>query len=255
MIKVVINGIWGRMGQELARAISSDEKFELVGGVDTRAGEWGTGIPVVSEGDQIIPKAEVVIDFSLPAGALNILESCVRNGKPLVTGTTGFESGQLEKFRSAGAGIGIVQAFNFSIGINLLLRVVTQAAGVLQGKSDIEIVETHHRMKKDAPSGTALMLAQKLAETLNRPPEDRLLFGRHGRELQRLDEIGIHSVRGGSVVGEHQVLFLGENENLTFSHQALNRKIFVDGALQAAEWIVRQKPGLYSMQDVLGFSG
>lgn len=253
MIKVAVNGALGRMGREVIRALRERTEFSPVGGIDRISGEVEGGIPVHTEADEIVSRADVVIDFSLPAGTAQIVKVCSRLKTPLISGTTGLSADQMNLLHESGSEIAVVYAANFSIGINLLLRLVEITAGVLKEKADVEIVETHHRMKKDAPSGTALLLAQRITETLGKSADSALQFGRHGKELSRGKEIGIHSLRGGSVIGEHQVYFFAENENLVLSHQALNRKIFVDGALLAAEWILNQPAGFYSMQDVLGF--
>ncbi len=251
MIRVGINGILGRMGQELVQGLKASDKFLLVGGIDLHSPEEGGAYLVTEDAGKLYPRCDVIIDFSLPEGALAALENCLKYKKPLVTGTTGLSQSQLQKFRLAGREIPLVQSFNFSVGINLLLRLVQEAARVLGATADIEIVEKHHRMKKDAPSGTALMLAEKIARELNRSEQETFVFGRQGKNLNRGDEIGIHAVRGGSVVGEHTIYFLGKNENVTLSHQALNRRIFVDGALRAAEWVLGKPAGLYTMNDVL----
>ena len=253
MIRIVINGIAGRMGREILSVLEARPKFSLIGGIDLKKIEGKDHIQVSQNPMDLLPKTDVVIDFSLPQGALNVLYACLTLQKPLVTGTTGLTEEEIEKFRKAGDKIPVVQAFNFSIGINLLVELVTQAARVLKDKTDTEIVEIHHRMKKDAPSGTALMLAEAIARGRGQEISENITIGRRGKDLSRGSEIGIHSLRGGTVIGEHEVHFFGMNENLTFSHRALNRKIFVDGALTAAEWIVHQKPGYYRMKDVLGF--
>ena len=253
MLRIALNGISGRMGRELVSSITSNRDFKLIGGIDPMSDSPIEGIKVSHTADKILPDADVVIDFSLPEGAMQILGACQKMKKPLVTGTTGLTEDQLKKFKAAGKTIPIVQAFNYSVGINLMLKLVAMAAQVLKGKCDVEIVETHHRRKKDAPSGTALTLANRIAEELHLSDKKDLKFGRYGKDVPRGKEIGIHSLRGGSVIGEHTVSFFGENENLSIAHQALNRKIFVDGALLAAQWIVTKKNGLYSMQDVLNF--
>ncbi len=251
MIKIAINGILGRMGQELVTALQDSETFQLVGGLDARVEAGPHDYPVTADPAQVLPRCDVAIDFSGPSGAMDILQSCLKYQKPLVSGTTGLTPEQRDAFRQASHAIPIVQSFNFSVGINLLLKLVELAARILKESVDIEIVEKHHRFKKDAPSGTALLLAERIARELNLSGEDAFVFGRHGKELQRGKEIGLHAVRGGAVVGEHSVFFLGENENVTLHHQALNRRIFVDGALRAAKWVLDKPAGLYTMDQVL----
>ncbi|GAB4339859.1 MAG: 4-hydroxy-tetrahydrodipicolinate reductase [Calditrichia bacterium] len=255
MLKIAINGIMGRMGQELVRQINAYPDFELVGGIDRQKPEEKYPYPVETNPETVVALADVVIDFSLPAGAIAVLKACRNSGKKLVTGTTGFSDEEMKFFREAAREIAIVQAFNFSIGINLLAVALEMVSGVVGRKSDIEITEVHHRHKKDAPSGTALLLAgavwQGMGATNDEAP---LVFGREGRNLARGSEIAVHSLRGGSVVGEHTVHFLGENESLTFTHKAQNRGLFADGALMAARWVAEQTPGLYGMSEVLGLN-
>ena len=253
MIKVVINGILGRMGIEVVNILQDDERFQLVGGIDIKKEALPAHIPIVSDPESMVAEADVVIDFSLPEGALKIVRSCQNYQKPLVTGTTGLRENELEIFRSAAQHVPIVQAFNFSVGINLMNKLVELGTKVLKNKADIEITEIHHRLKKDAPSGTAMMLAKTISEVKNKSVEEISQYGRNGKDLSRGDEIGIHALRGGAVIGEHQVNFFSNNENISIKHQALNRRLFVDGALLAAEWIIDKSPELYTMQNVLGF--
>lgn len=255
MIKVVINGILGRMGQALVSKITDLSEFELVGGIDRRLPEEALPYPVKTDPETIIPAADVVIDFSLPEGALAVLQACRKNGTSLVSGTTGFSDREMQLFRDAAADIAIVQAFNFSIGINLMAVLLERVSAVLGQQTDVEITEVHHRHKKDAPSGTAILLAEAVRRGRKDVGEKiPLLYGRQGRDLHRGNEIAVHSLRGGSVVGEHTVHFLGENESLMLTHRAQNRGLFVDGALTAARWVSGQPAGLYSMRDVLGLT-
>lgn len=252
MIKLAINGIMGRMGQEVLKTAVADAQFEVIGGIDP-VREPQPPVRVSDSPETVVKQADVVVDFSTPEGTAEVLGACLRHKKPLVTGTTGLDSDQRVKLTEAARGIAIVQAANFSIGINVLARLVELTADTLKDAADVEIVEIHHRMKKDAPSGTALFLAQKIADRRKRIPKPAFKFGRHGTGLHREKEIGIHSLRGGQVVGEHRISFLGENENIVLTHQALNRGIFAGGALRAARWVIGQPPGLYGMNDVLGF--
>ncbi|MFZ0392025.1 MAG: 4-hydroxy-tetrahydrodipicolinate reductase [Calditrichia bacterium] len=251
MISVAVNGAGGRMGRAILQELRDSKVFQAACGFDPSGGELA-GVPVLPPGSEIPAEVQAVIDFSLPGGAIEILNQCRKQQIPLVSGTTGLDESQMADFQKAAEDIPVVQAFNFSIGINLLLKLTETAAGILKN-SDVEIVETHHRNKKDAPSGTALLLAEKVAQALGKSREELLQYGRRGKELSRGSEIGLHSLRGGSVIGEHQVHFLGENENLLLQHSALNRTIFVEGALQAVRWVIDQKPGLYGMPRVLGF--
>lgn len=252
MIRVAINGIWGRMGQELSAAILKDESLALVGGIDTLETFYSEKFCVSTNPDEILTEADVALDFSSPEGAAAIAEACRKHRVPLISGTTGLSEAQQSRLRELASHVAVVQAFNFSQGINLLINLIQKAAAALRGKFDGEIVEIHHRNKKDSPSGTALLLARALLQGLGVPEKENILFGRQGFQAQRGPEITLHSLRGGSVVGEHQVHFLGNHENIVITHQALSRAVFVEGALRAVHWIPSQKPGYYTMQDVLG---
>lgn len=195
---------------------------------------------------------EVLIDFSSPAGTVEAALYCQKKGLPLVTGTTGLDDDQQAVLRDASAQIAIVQSGNMSLGITLLRQLVAQASEALES-FDIEILETHHRHKKDSPSGTALLLGEAAARARGASLSQRAKFGRHGREDTRHpDEIGFAVRRGGGVYGEHDVSFMSEGETVTLSHQALSRDAFARGALTAARWVIGQQPGLYGMDDVLG---
>ncbi len=252
MIHVILNGILGRMGTEITKSFLNQKDIKLIGGVDKTEKMVGDGIPVSKSPDEILPDADLSIDFSLPEGTVEIAQSCLKFKKPLVTGTTGLSEKQQKAIINLSKEVPVVQASNFSIGINLMNQLIRTAAKILRGAVDAEIVETHHRHKKDAPSGTALMLGRNLAEVLE-VDEESFRLGRSGGNLTRENEIAFHSLRGGSVIGEHQVHFLCENENINITHQALSRAVFVDGVLKAVKWISSQPAGLYDMKDVLGF--
>lgn len=252
MIKIIINGILGRMGTEIARRISKEADMQLIGGIDKTETTLEGGIPVAKSPDKLLPQADLVIDFSLPEGTAAIAAACLKFKKPLITGTTGISKEQQLVIDNLSKEVPVVQASNFSIGITLLNQLMRTAGQVLKGSVDAEIVETHHRLKKDSPSGTALTLGKTLARALG-ADEKSFKFGRSGGQLTRENEIAFHSLRGGSVVGEHQVHLLCENENIIITHQALSRAVFVDGVLKATKWIGSKTAGLYDMKDVLGF--
>lgn len=253
MNKIIINGILGRMGTEIARRISKEADMELIGGIDKTETTIEGGIPVAKSPDKLLPQADLIIDFSLPEGTAAIAEACLRFKKSLVTGTTGLSKEQQMAIDNLSKEVPVVQASNFSIGITLVNQLIGIAGQVLKGSVDAEIVETHHRLKKDSPSGTALTLGRTLARALG-VEEKSFQFGRSGGQLTRGNEIAFHSLRGGSVVGEHQVHMLSENENIIITHQALSRAVFVDGVLKAAKWIGAKSAGLYDMRDVLEFA-
>jgi len=242
MTRIIITGSKGSMGRALLACAPHHRELEVVGQID--------------QGDDlhdVIGRGDVVIDFSSHTATPGVAELCAAHKKAMVIGTTGHsDSGkaQIADFKSR---IPIVWSSNFSTGVNALFWLTRQAAEILGAGYDMEIVEMHHRLKKDAPSGTAKSLAEILAEAR----ESQLpKVARHGREgivgERTREEIGIHSVRGGDVVGDHTVIFATAGERVELTHKASSRETFAHGALRAALWVVRQKPGLYDMQDVLG---
>ncbi|MHC5163112.1 MAG: 4-hydroxy-tetrahydrodipicolinate reductase, partial [Planctomycetota bacterium] len=197
--------------------------------------------------------AEVMIDFSLPQAADGVIDYCAKNSIALMLGTTGLSDEQTAKLKNAAAKIAVVQATNMSMGMNLLFATVGKVAKALGAPYDIEIVEAHHRFKKDAPSGTALSLAEAICDETGRDYPGCLVHGREGRDAERKEgTIGMHAIRGGDIVGEHSVIYSTLGETVTISHSAHTRDTFVRGALRAAEWLTTQKPGHYNMLDVLG---
>lgn len=247
MIRLAIAGVGGRMGREVLAAAIADERFAVVGGT-VRS---GSVLPVVAAGLRladdpraIVPDADVVVDFSTPASSLAHAAVCAEYGVPLVCGTTGFDAAQERQLRAHGDRIPLVHARNTSAGIAALLTLLPTLAE-LMGGSDVEIVETHHRHKADAPSGTALALA----EAVGGGP---LVHGRHGRTPRRRGEIGIHAVRGGGNPGEHVVLFVGEGEEIRISHRVFGRRAYADGALRAAAALIGRPPGVYDPTDLWG---
>jgi 4-hydroxy-tetrahydrodipicolinate reductase len=247
MMNVILSGILGKMGREITALIAQDDELTLVGGFDTERGE--APVAVALHADELPEQFDVVIDFSAPAGALEMVRFCVEKGKPLVTGTTGFTEKELEVIRTEGTRVPLFMASNMSMGINTVLALLEEIPKAVYDTFDVEIVETHHRMKKDSPSGTAKTIASVVSE---KSGKESLVHGREGRGLERkVDEIGVHAVRGGTVVGTHAVYLHGNNESIEIIHRASSRKIFAFGALEAAKWIVKQGPGLYSMKDLL----
>jgi 4-hydroxy-tetrahydrodipicolinate reductase len=247
MIKVIVSGILGRMGRELMGLMGEDDECSLVGGYDKEKRK--AEVPVASGADDLPDDFDVVVDFSAPDGALEMVRWCVLKGKPLVLGTTGFAEEELQEIEAAAKTIPLFLASNMSMGINTVLAMLEGIPKVIYDGFDVEIIETHHRMKKDSPSGTAKTIAQKITEKSGKAS---LVYGREGRGLERRgDDIGIHAVRGGTVVGSHSVFLLGQDESIEITHRAHSRRIFALGALKAAKWIVKQQPGLYSMRDLL----
>ena len=264
MIKCIVNGAAGRMGTRIIHAAHQTEGIRLVGAVELKdhplvgadAGEsLGIGkidIPVVDSIDRVSPDFDVLIDFTTPESSLISLEWAAVKKKAVVIGTTGFSSQQTERIRKLVQDLPCVCAPNMSVGINLMFNLVSQVAKTLKDEYDIEIIESHHRLKKDAPSGTAVKMAQILANTLNRKLDQVAVHQRKGLVGERSrEEIGIQVIRAGDIVGEHTVLFAGAGERLEITHRAHSRDTFARGAVRAAQWVVTQQPGLYDMQDVL----
>lgn len=261
-VRIAVQGAAGRMGRALIQAVQSSAACRLGAALDrpqaegmgqdagALAGLPALGVPVTAElkpGD-----FDVLIDFTRPQGTLAALEACARAGRAMVIGTTGFEAGELARIREAARHVPVCMSGNFSIGINLCLQLVREAARTLGGEFDIEIVEAHHRHKVDAPSGTALMLGQAAAAGAGRDLERCAVYARQGHTGERAAQtIGFSTVRGGDVVGDHSVLFLGEGERIEITHKASSRQNFARGAVRAAVWLTGREPGLYTLQDVL----
>jgi 4-hydroxy-tetrahydrodipicolinate reductase len=242
MINVVITGAKGRMGQALIACASRFPDIQVVGTVD-----------IGDDLEQVIPVANVVIDFSFHNATLGVAELCARHNCALVIGTTGHSDEEKTRILNATSNIPVVWASNYSTGVNMLFWLTRKAAQSLGPGFDLEVVEMHHRMKKDAPSGTAMTLAEILAAVRNEQLDEALRHGRHGIVGERTSrEIGMHSIRGGDVVGDHTVIFATNGERLELTHKASSRETFANGALRAALWVVKQQPGLYNMQHVLG---
>lgn len=254
--RVAIVGAAGRMGRELCRAALETEGFELSGGVVETGTEelgkdlgalcgWGEAGVVATEDPP--EDAEALIEFTSPEATVEHLSY----GKPLVIGTTGFSEEQQKRVSEAAENVPVVLAPNMSVGVNLLRDVVREVSEKLGPGYDIEVVEAHHRNKVDAPSGTALFLGRAAAEGRGKSLEDVAVYGREGYQPREEGEIGVHALRGGAVVGEHRLIFYSEGEEIEVIHRALSRRTFADGALRAAGFVARAKPGLYSMADVL----
>mgnify|MGYP005954907491 CR=1 FL=1 len=241
-MNVIVNGALGRMGQEVCKLLQEDG-IVLAAAVD-RAG--GDGV-YARLADYTGP-ADVVIDFSNHACAAEVADYCAQRKLPLVAATTGYTPEEFQALEGAAQIVPVFQSYNMSVGVALLARLVRQAAAIFGG-CDVEIVEAHHNRKADAPSGTALMLADAVKE--KRPDAD-YVFGRSGHHKRQPNEIGIHSLRMGNVVGEHEVIFATDNQTISLKHQAHDRALFAEGALAAADFITKQPAGFYHMDDLLG---
>ncbi len=242
MTRVIITGSKGRMGQALLGCAARIPELEVVAQIDA--------------GDDLgaeISKCDAVIDFSFHDATLGVARLCAQQRKALVVGTTGHQASEKSKISNLKSQIPIVWSSNYSTGVNTLFWLTRKAAEILGPGFDIEVVEMHHRMKKDAPSGTATTLLEILGGVRKLQLNEVLRHGRKGITGERTaNEIGIHALRGGDVVGDHTVMFAANGERVELTHKASSRETFANGALRAAQWVVKQKPGLYDMQDVLG---
>ena len=267
MVKVIVIGVAGRMGKTICQTVLESPGVELAGASERKGSEVigqdlgeiigvkKLGISITDDLNQVAPQGDVLIDFTSPVATLDTLAIAIAHSKPMVIGTTGFSQEQLQTINSTAQQISCLLSPNMSIGVNLLFALLEKAAATLADGYDIEIIETHHRLKVDAPSGTALKMAEIVCQTLGRQLGEVGVYGRKGQVGQRgQQEIAIHAVRGGDIVGEHQVIFAGPGERIELIHRAHSRQNFAQGALQAARWIINQPPGrLYNMKDVLGF--
>lgn len=250
MIRVIIHGCSGRMGHIITDLCEKEETVQVVAGVDAFGGAYA-GYPVYRTLSEC-PEADVVIDFSTASAIDNLLAYCVGKKIAAVICTTGLSEEQLQALQSASEKTAVLKSANMSVGINLLEKLIKEAAPRLAAAGfDIEIVEKHHNQKIDAPSGTALALADAANEALGK--EYEYVYDRSGRRMKRpVKEIGISAVRGGSIVGDHDVIFAGQDEVITFSHRAYSRAVFGKGAVEAAKFLAGKEAGFYTMSDVLG---
>ena len=261
MMKIAITGAAGRMGRRIAALAIESEQFDIVAALEDAGhpelgkdiGELaGVGTFGLTVTDELTDTPEVMIDFSLPEGTMHFVPICRQAHAAMVIGTTGLVENQLAEIADAASDIAIVHAANMSVGVNVLLKVVAEVARALGGDYDIEVSETHHRFKKDAPSGTAIALARSICAATGKDYGEAAVLGRGGHCPRNAGEIGMHALRVGDTVGEHAVHFGNLGETITISHNAHTRDTFVRGALRAAQWLVGKESGLYDMQDVLG---
>ncbi len=261
MTRIAINGAAGRMGRRIAALAIESERFDIVAALEAPGHEClgrdvgelaGVGTFGVALTHTLDERPDVLIDFSLPEGTLAVLPACREGGVAMVIGTTGLTASQQAGIADAAGRIAVVQAANFSVGINVLLKVVVDVARALGPDYDIELAETHHRFKKDAPSGTAIALARSICEALGKDYGESAVLGRGGRQPRKPGEIGLHALRLGDTTGEHAVHFGNLGETVTISHSAHTRDTFARGALRAAEWVAGSPAGLYDMRHVLG---
>ncbi len=265
MIRAVVTGAAGRMGQRIVRMLHEEGGIALSGALEREghpsegadaggiAGIGPIDVPLTTALKPLLHDCDVVIDFTHPDVMEKTLEATAAAGKAFVSGTTGLTDRQMALVRTQGAKIPALLAPNMSIGVNLLLKLLPLVATALGDAYDVEILEAHHHFKKDAPSGTANKLAEVIADALKRDPATAYTHGRCGMVGERKSgEIGIHAIRGGDIIGDHTVMFCGKGERVEVVHRATSRDTFASGAVRAAKWIVGRQPGLYSMRDVLG---
>jgi 4-hydroxy-tetrahydrodipicolinate reductase len=264
MIKVIVAGAAGRMGCRLVALIKDSTSLTLAGAIEGKghsavgddAGETAgcgrAGIPITDDLAALLDRGEVVVDFSAPEATLQHLRIVAQHRRAMVIGTTGLSASQLEEVRSLASQVPCVMSPNMSVGVNLICKVISEMAKTLGDEYDIEVIEAHHRLKKDAPSGTALKIAEVLAKAVSRDLDQVGVYARKGLIGERKKgEIGIQTIRAGDIVGDHTILFGGMGERIEVTHRASSRDTFAGGALRAARWVARQPAGLYDMMDVL----
>lgn len=246
MLKVIINGYSGTMGKVLTKCVNEDGELQLVCGVSRD--ELDVSFKTYYKMSEVEENADVIIDFSHHSAIYDVLNYATKTKTPLVIATTGFNDEELKEIEKASTIIPIFHSSNMSLGVNVLVKLVKEAAKSLNG-FDIEIIEKHHNKKLDSPSGTAVMIANGIKEIL---PEDECIYGRYGRsEKRKPTEVGIHAVRGGTIVGEHTTIFAGHDEVVEIKHTAQSKDIFANGAISAAKFLINKEAGYYNMNNML----
>lgn len=251
MTNIILCGCGGRMGQAIVRACDASDDLRIVAGVDVNADAVSPAcaFPVYTNISEFPGDADVIVDFSHHTALPSLLEYAIRTKTPLVVSTTGHTEDETQKMKEASEHVAIFFSRNMSIGINLMIELAKTAAKTLGVAFDVEIVEKHHNQKLDAPSGTALMIAEAIAEERE---ESEFVYDRHAiRQKRSPREIGIHSIRGGTIVGEHDAIFAGKDEIVTISHTATSREVFAEGALRAAAYLATKSAGFYNMTDLI----
>ena len=249
MTKIILTGACGKMGKVIQSVVDARDDCDIVAGVD-KFNDHNTKFPVYETILDVKETADVVVDFSNPSLLDDLLEYGIRTNTALIIATTGFDDCQKKKIQDASKECPVFFTYNMSIGINLLANLAKKAVQILGNDFDIEIIEQHHNQKIDAPSGTALMLADAISEEIEKPMKYE--YDRHSkREKRTKNEIGIHSVRGGTIVGEHEIIFAGRDENITLSHSARSKEIFAVGAVNAAVFMKGKNAGMYDMAELI----
>lgn len=249
MTGIAICGANGKMGKTIYNCISAREDCKVIAGIDINTEQYAD-FPIIDSPSKLPEKPDVIIDYSNPTSLDGLLEYCLSTGTPIVLATTGYSDEQINKIKSAAEQIPVFFTFNMSLGINLLVQLAKKAASVLGDQFDIEIVEKHHNQKIDAPSGTAIMLANAINETLDN--KYHYVYDRHSQRKKRdKNEIGMHAIRGGTIVGEHDVIFAGHDEVITLSHSAASKSVFAEGSINAAVYLSDKPAGLYDMSSLV----
>lgn len=267
MIKAIVAGAAGRMGARIINVLAASEGIYLASALERKGhslvgqdARTLAGLPsgkapalITDDLNAALTANEVLIDFTIPEATLEHIKACTELGKAIVIGTTGFSREQLAEIDACAKKIPCMLSPNMSIGVNLCFKILAEIARTIGNDYDMEIVEAHHRLKKDAPSGTALKMAQIISQAVDRNLDEVGVYARKGMIGERSKkEIGIQTLRGGDIVGDHTVMFAGTGERIELTHRATSRDTFAAGAVRAAKWLVGKKPGLYDMQDVLG---
>ena len=248
MTDIILCGANGKMGNVIKDIVSKRDDCRIAAGIDLNT--ESDSFPIYSSFDDIKEEADVIIDFSNPALLDNLLDFAVKKSMPVVIATTGYDEGQKKQIEEASRKTSVFFTYNMSLGINLLANLAKKAVQILGNSFDIEIIEKHHNQKIDAPSGTALMLADAICEELNKPMKYE--YDRHSKREKRTEnEIGIHAVRGGTIVGEHEIMFAGRDEIITLSHSARSKEVFAVGAVNAALFLKDKPAGMYSMKEMI----
>ncbi len=248
MTRVILSGCLGKMGRTISESVLNFPNLEIVAGVDVNT-DNSAGYPIFSNISDCHIEADVVLDFSRPASLDSLINYCADKKLPLILCATGYSDEELYKIKETSKIIPIFKSANMSIGVNLINNILKDISAMLYKNYDIEIIEKHHNQKVDSPSGTALLLANTIKDSI--PEETIFVNGRDGISKRAKNEIGIHAIRGGSIVGDHDVLFAGAGEIIQLSHTALSREVFATGALKACEYMDGKPNGIYSMEDVI----
>ncbi len=248
MTRIILSGCCGKMGRNVINSVNQRKDCEIVAGIDI-VEDSNIGFPIFQNYNEVEVKADVIIDFSNPALLTSMLEYAVKSNTAVVLATTGLSDNQIKEVEDASKVIPVFFSYNMSLGVSLLCELSKTAAKILGDEFDVEIIEAHHNQKIDAPSGTAIMLANAVKEEM---PDAYFEYDRHSkREKRHTNEIGIHSIRGGTIVGEHQVIFAGNDEIVTLSHSARSKAIFSQGAVNAAVFLSDKESGIYNMSDLV----